>query len=150
NLRRAIRLMLVTGQRRGEVLGMEEREIDRAAGQWTIPSERSKNGRPHVVPLSPLALSIIDAPPAKDEKGDTRASALESRSNWVFPSTRTGEPYRGPSLDHAVRDLFIARGRRPKGTSPEKVPPLANQALLDRLKALEANGKRKGDPQWED
>src|SRR5262249_45485912 len=28
---------------------------------WNIPAERSKNGHPHTVPLTPLALSIIDA-----------------------------------------------------------------------------------------
>lgn len=54
---RAIRLILVTAQRPGEVSGMHTREID--GKWWTIPSERAKNGKAHRVPLSPLALEII-------------------------------------------------------------------------------------------
>lgn len=55
----ALRLMLVTGQRRGEVLGMQASELDLKAKQWLIPAARAKNGRTHVVPLSDLAVSII-------------------------------------------------------------------------------------------
>jgi integrase len=146
NLRRAAKLMLATAQRKSEVLGMREREIDRGAGLWTIPSERSKNGLPHVVPLSPLALSIIGEPAADEQNGS------ESKTEWIFPSTRTGEPYRGPSLDHAVRDLFVPRGRHKQksGDPPPTKPVLANATLWERRQALEAQGKGKGNPEWDE
>jgi integrase len=54
-----VRLCLVTGQRRGEVAGMRRSELDPKAGTWTIPAERAKNGREHIVPLSEMALSMI-------------------------------------------------------------------------------------------
>jgi integrase len=57
----AIRLLLLTGQRRGEVAGMAWSEID--GDVWTLPKERTKNGRAHVVPLSPQALAIIAQQP---------------------------------------------------------------------------------------
>jgi integrase len=69
-VRRAILLVLVTGQRPGEVVGMHSREISlgegkphcaecRRCGWWTIPKERSKNGRENRVYLTPLALELI-------------------------------------------------------------------------------------------
>ena len=48
---------LTTGQRRGEVVNAEWAEIH--DGWWTIPGERTKNGRDHRVPLSPMANTLI-------------------------------------------------------------------------------------------
>ena len=45
-----VRLLILTGQRRGEVADIAWSEIDLNAGLWTIPSERAKNGRAHAVP----------------------------------------------------------------------------------------------------
>ena len=55
----ALKLALVTGQRIGEICGMTESELDLARGLWTIPAERSKNGKAHTVPLSGTALDLI-------------------------------------------------------------------------------------------
>jgi integrase len=59
----AYRLMLLTGQRRGEVTGMKWSQIDLSRALWTIPAEMAKNGRAHEVPLSPPALDIIKTLP---------------------------------------------------------------------------------------
>jgi integrase len=56
---RIIKLCLVTAQRVGEVAGMARAELDLAAREWRLPGSRTKNGHPHVVPLSDLALQII-------------------------------------------------------------------------------------------
>ena len=50
-------LLLLTGQRRAEVGGMRRSEID--GDLWSLPSARTKNKRPHVVPLSGAALAVI-------------------------------------------------------------------------------------------
>jgi integrase len=55
----AVRMMLVTGQRRTEVGGMLWREIDEAKRLWLLPSARTKSKRDHIVPLSGLAMSIL-------------------------------------------------------------------------------------------
>jgi integrase len=60
---RAVRLMLATGQRRGEVAGLRWSEIDEDGRTWRLPAERSKNGRAHAIPLSDLARSILAASP---------------------------------------------------------------------------------------
>lgn len=57
DVQRALKLILVTAQRPGEVTGMHSREID--GKWWTIPAERSKNGKAHRVYLTGLALQLI-------------------------------------------------------------------------------------------
>jgi integrase len=57
---RVVRFCLATGQRVGEVTGITPAELDLDRRVWSIPAERSKNGHPHTVPLTELALSIID------------------------------------------------------------------------------------------
>ena len=59
----AFRLLLITGQRRGEVGEMPYNELDRKNEEWILPPERAKNKRRHVVPLSPLALDVIKSIP---------------------------------------------------------------------------------------
>lgn len=53
------RLLLVTGQRRGEANGAKRREFDIGARLWTVPPERFKSNSTHLVPLSPMALGIL-------------------------------------------------------------------------------------------
>src|SRR4051812_43371212 len=58
------RLLLLTAQRKGEEVGkMEWAEIDFDNGLWEIPKEWTKNKKPHIVPLSPLALAVIESIP---------------------------------------------------------------------------------------
>ena len=54
-----IELCAVTLQRRGEVSGIDTCEIDLDAKTWTIPSNRTKNGRAQIVPLSNKAVALI-------------------------------------------------------------------------------------------
>src|SRR5262249_5658018 len=56
---KVIKLLMLTGARRAEVGGMAWSEIDLEGALWTIPGERSKNRRQHIVPLMPLAIDII-------------------------------------------------------------------------------------------
>lgn len=56
----AMKLILLTGQRPGEVAGMTFEEIDPEAKLWTIPPNRMKNAEPQTVPLCPMALEVIE------------------------------------------------------------------------------------------
>jgi integrase len=58
-----VQMLIVTGQRRDEVAKMQWSEIDLKERLWTLPRERAKNDRPHSVPLSPLAISILKSVP---------------------------------------------------------------------------------------
>ncbi len=57
-----VRMLLATGQRLSECANMTWAEIGKD-GNWTIPPERCKSDRPHVVPLSTLALHILRSVP---------------------------------------------------------------------------------------
>jgi integrase len=57
---RSILLMLIlTGQRRGEVTGMAWEELSDDRGTWTLPSSRTKNAQTHDVPLSQAAQELV-------------------------------------------------------------------------------------------
>src|SRR5262249_1597469 len=58
-VQQVMKFCLVTGQRVGEVAGLTPTELDLSRKVWNIPGSRTKNGHPHTVPLSPLALRII-------------------------------------------------------------------------------------------
>jgi integrase len=58
-VRIALKLILVTAQRPGEVSQAAWEEFDLKRRIWTIPAERSKNGQPHEVYLSDLSLALI-------------------------------------------------------------------------------------------
>jgi len=89
--RSALKLALVTLQRVGEVLGMHKSEIDLRNSIWTIPKERTKNKQAHLVPLSPLAKSlIIELLNAIGEDG------------LLFSSTKEGSHYKSSVISRAV------------------------------------------------
>ena len=59
----AARLLLLTGVRRSSVLGLKRDEVEglgTPGARWVVPGDRSKNGRPHVVPLSKQAERLIE------------------------------------------------------------------------------------------
>ncbi len=53
----AIRVLLLLGQRRSEVSYASGAELSPDA--WSLPSERTKNSLPHIVPLTPYARSLF-------------------------------------------------------------------------------------------
>lgn len=58
-LRLAVKFMLLTGVRKGEFIGATWKEVDWDRSTWTIPKERMKADREHVVYLSEQALDIL-------------------------------------------------------------------------------------------
>lgn len=65
-------LALLTGQRRGEVVGIKTGELVNLDGkepQWELPSTRTKNKLPHIVPLSRQAIEIIRTRPKIGKAG---------------------------------------------------------------------------------
>ena len=60
-----VKLLALTGQRESEIGSLRWSEIHEAL--IILPPERTKNGRPHVVPLAPPALKIIEA---QEQAGD--------------------------------------------------------------------------------
>lgn len=103
---RALRLILVTAQRPGEVATMARSEM--IGEWWTIPGNKAKNGLPHRVPLSGLALEQIIADAKKGDakvpgRGEIVApGASEAAESFVFPSPRGDGPIEPHALATAI------------------------------------------------
>ena len=106
----ALRLLMLTAVRPGELRGARWEEFDLDRALWRIPAERMKMKTEHTVPLSPQALELL--------KG-MRPS--EAATGLVFPSPfYPGKPisdgtlnsalarmgYKGTATAHGFRTLF--------------------------------------------
>lgn len=56
-----LQVILVTGQRPGEVFGMRRTDVDEQKTWWTIPRTLAKNGVTHRVPITATAKTLIEA-----------------------------------------------------------------------------------------
>lgn len=89
--RLCLKFQLVTAQRKGEIIIAEWSEFDLNNGWWTIPSEKAKNKLSHRVPMSPLALQLLE-----------QIKSLSGESRWLFPSSKGDKPVLDTSIDHAL------------------------------------------------
>lgn len=64
-----VRTLLLTGQRRSEIAGAKWDWIDLKAATLTLPASETKNGRAHLVPLSPQVVAILKAMPRLGDAG---------------------------------------------------------------------------------
>lgn len=74
-----VKLALLTGARRGNVLSMAWKDLDLDGGRWLIPASETKTSRAYLVTLAPGAVAILRQ----------RKQASESPS--VFPAVRRGK-----------------------------------------------------------
>ena len=89
----AVRLLLLTGARRNEVLSATWDQFDLDAGTWRKPSSHTKQKRVHVVPLSPQALALLagikaeaDARASQTRRRAKKSGRITRRSPFVFPA----------------------------------------------------------------
>ncbi|KQY51197.1 site-specific integrase [Lysobacter sp. Root494] len=90
----ALRFQLLSSARPTEATGLPKTELDLDADEWTLPAARSKNKRPHLVPLTPTLRAIVDAQLAAEtaQKAEAEAAGDEfTASKFVFPATRGGK-----------------------------------------------------------
>ena len=61
-----VRLLMLTAQRSGEIAGLCWLEIDFDRGVIALPGRRTKNGRPHEIPMAATVRKLLDAQPRID------------------------------------------------------------------------------------
>jgi integrase len=93
--RMALEFAILTAARSGEVRGCVWDEIDMAAATWTVPAERMKAAREHLVPLSEPALRIL----ARCAELRIGGSAL------VFPGSKPKMPMSDMTLTKLLREM---------------------------------------------
>jgi len=88
----AVRMLLLTGARRGEVLSATWDQVDFDDGVWTKPGAQTKQKTKHRIPLSPQALRLLTEIKAEaDENADVRrrkakaAGRIAKQSPFIFP-----------------------------------------------------------------
>jgi len=92
----ALRFVVLTAGRAGEILGARWLEIDLQAAIWTIPGARMKAGQVHRAPLSREALAVL------------RAAAKYRVNDRIFPSSRRGRPISSSSLLKVLQAVVAA------------------------------------------
>lgn len=90
----ALELLVLTASRSGEVRNAVWPEIDLKAKVWEIPAARMKMKRPHRIPLTARAVSILES-----------ARSICDGSELVFPGTIKGKPLSDMTLSKLVKEL---------------------------------------------
>ncbi|QXT35365.1 integrase arm-type DNA-binding domain-containing protein [Sphingomonas sanguinis] len=94
----ALEALILTATRSGEIRGATWSELDLEAALWTIPAERMKMGRVHVVPLAPEAVAVFE-----------RAKTFKvGASDLVFPGQNVKKPLSDMTLLKILRDMDLA------------------------------------------
>lgn len=94
----ALRLIILTLARKNEVVKAPWSEFDLDSAIWELPPERTKNRKPHMVPLSLHAVAILKA--IRPDQGDEEPIA--NYSSWVFPGL-AGKPLCDSTLNEALK-----------------------------------------------
>lgn len=130
------KLLLLTGARRDEVASMRWAEVDLVRKTWSLPGDRTKNKRPHEIPLSDAAVAILkDLPHVSGDAG------------YVF--TTTGKsPVSGFSrakaaIDAAMLELAKAKAEA-DGRNPDDVHSVAGWTIHDLRRTVATNLQKLG------
>lgn len=122
----ALRFLILTAARNGEVLGARWDEIDLAARIWTVPAERMKGHREHRVPLSDPAFEVL------------RQVREISGGDLVFPGGRAGRP-----LSNMAMLTLLRRMKRSDLTAHG-----FRSTFRDVMPAFHGEANREKDPAW--
>jgi integrase len=93
--RLALEALILTAARSGEIRFGCWSEVDFEEGLWSIPADRMKMKRPHVVPLSPAAIEVLK------RAENFRASS----SDLIFPGQKLKKPMSDMTLLKILRDM---------------------------------------------
>jgi integrase len=125
---RIVHLLILLGSRRQEVGGMCWSEIDLDAGTWTLPAERSKNGRSHTIVLPPPAQAIIQSVPRTSRNhlfGDRASAGFTGWSNAKVDLDRRLADAVKPWRVHDIRRT-VATGMADIGVEPHHIEAALN------------------------
>ena len=122
----AIKLLILTGARRGEVAAMRWDELNLDAGVWLLPSERTKNRQAHTIYLPDLAVNVIHS-----------LQPISGNSQFVFD---TGN-YRDGGHIHA--DTLTGVIARLRGTVTGSKKKITDSAPLVNMKPFSIHDLRR-------
>ena len=113
----AIRLLLLTGARRGEVLAATWSQFDLEVGVWTKPSAATKQKKVHRVPLSAAAVTLLTemragtAGPLLFPGRGTNAAQTDLKKSWAaICQAAQLENMRVHDLRHSYASILASAG----------------------------------------
>lgn len=126
-----IQLLILTGQRRGEVAQIQRRQIE--GDLWTIPGDIAKNGKPNLVPLNALSEIVIEWIQRYWRKEEPDDLYLLSGTNGLRPFSGFSKLKKEIDEVSKVKDWRWHDLRRTLATrvSEKGVPPHVVRALLN-------------------
>lgn len=126
---RIVRLLILTLQRREEIAALSWDEVDLAKGIISLPPARTKNGREHLVPISPAAAQILAGVAHRDGRdflfGEGKGSfsgfskAKRMLEERMHKARQKADPAAKPMPHWTLHDL-----RRTGATMMNESPPL--------------------------
>lgn len=133
--RRALRFTILTAARTGEVTLAEWSEFDLAAGLWTIPAERMKAGREHVVPLPAAAVAILEPLPR-----DKPPFRLSENAMLYLVQKPTPKGHGLPYTVHGFRSAFRDWAAETTSHPAEVVEMALAHAIPNKVEAAYRRG----------
>jgi integrase len=123
------KLLLLTGCRRNEVTHLERSEVKGASIE--LPGERTKNGRPHSVPITPMIRAVLDTLPKSGK------FALTGAAKGVGGHAKARKKIKTPTLAHwRFHDL---RRTFASGLARLGVPIQVTERCLNHVSGVSAN-----------
>jgi integrase len=119
----AIRLLMLTGARRGEVLNATWDMFDLEEGIWVKPSSHTKQRRLHRVPLSRPAIELLNAmrPSAKSQFvfcGPEGKPLTDIKRSWISVCKKAGLIERVPMRSRSGKPMIDDAGNVVLGEQP--------------------------------
>lgn len=109
----ALKLLLLTGQRPGEVAGLRTDELRMNIAPtdggpvWNIPAERRKRGKPHTVALTPEAVRVVKSALPYAKNGQlfvgAKGNGLRTDSGLLAPLREIFRNAEGRPTPHSAR-----------------------------------------------
>lgn len=96
-VRLALEFLILAAARSGEVRGMRWPEIDLAKRVWTVPADRMKAGKVHLVPLDEGTIDVLER---------VRPLGVPV-SNLIFPGQNVRRPLSDMTLLKILRDMAV-------------------------------------------
>jgi integrase len=126
-----VRLLILTGARRQEIGGLRWSEVDFEEGTVTIPAERAKNGRTHIMRVPEAALAIIRSVPRREGRDQLFGERGDGYRIWAHAKAKLDERLGASVQAWTVHDI-----RRTFATycgDVIKVDPHVVEALLNHV-----------------
>jgi integrase len=128
-----VRLLMLSGQRREEVAAMRWSEVDLPRRTWQIPSERTKNGKAHIVPLSRPMVEILEGRPRAGRdlvfgSGPTGFGGFSRAKRSLDQRCRLATPWRLHDLRRSLVTHLNEIG----------IPPAVIEAMINHQSGVKA------------